>query len=72
MQPRDHKSILSIMDLVDPADIIPVIERGVELEKLELSLEPDSLERKRRIRSSRVVLALLYSSKLGIDRKQPG
>jgi len=74
MQIKDQpttSSIFEVITLVEAHEIIPVIEKGVECEKIELCLHPDSEESKTRIRTSRIVLALLYASKLGINKQDP-
>jgi hypothetical protein len=58
--------IMDTLLLIDPSDLIPVLEKGIELEKLDLSLDSESIMTQRRIRTSRVLLALLYARKLGV------
>jgi hypothetical protein len=58
--------IMDTLLLIDPADLIPVLEKGIELEKIDLALDSESIMTQRRIRTSRVLLALLYARKLGV------
>ena len=51
-----------ILTIVDPEHLIPVLEKGLEIEKL-LSNDPES---ELRIRDSRMFLCFLYDRRLGL------
>lgn len=54
-----------LLTLIDPDRLIPVIEKGLEIEKLELSIDPDSKEKKDTIHYSTVLLLFLQLHRLG-------
>jgi hypothetical protein len=51
--------------LVNPASIIPIIERGLEIEKLHFIVDK-SEDTQRRINDAQVLLNLLHLRRLGI------
>jgi hypothetical protein len=64
---RNHNSskIMEAVYLVNPASIIPIIERGLEIEKLHFIVDK-SEDTQRRINDAQVLLNLLHLRRLGI------
>jgi hypothetical protein len=55
-----------VLNIADPAFMIPVLENGIEIEKLCLAANPDNEDSKVRLRNSRVLLSLLRGQALGV------
>lgn len=70
MRSSHDTTLFEAISLIEPAEVIPVLERGIELEKIDHILGLNSEESDRRIRASRVLLALLYSNKLGVEKQK--
>jgi hypothetical protein len=66
MRSNEPFNLYEFLTLVDPATVIPVIEKGIEIEKLQLIANPDCEHTKRSLRSSRALLSFLYSRRLGL------
>lgn len=58
--------LFEILKMVPSDHVIPVLEKGLEIEKLELTANPQDERRAERVRYSSAVLAFLYSRKLGL------
>lgn len=63
-------NLLELLTMIEPCDVIPVLQEGIETERLKFILS-GSPEAARRIRQARVLLALLYTNKLGVNKQQP-
>lgn len=63
-------TLLELLTMINPSDVIPVLQEGIETERLKLLLS-GSPEAARRIRQARVLLALLYTNELGVNKQQP-
>lgn len=61
----DENNILQVLTMVPPQALIPVIEKGLEIQKLEFQANPDERANEC-IRYSRAVLSFLYARKLGL------
>lgn len=61
---RDN-SFFNLLTLMPPEKLLPVIEKGLEIHKLELIINPDSEEIKDCIHYSSTVLAFLRLRRLG-------
>lgn len=61
-----NSQLFEVLNLLDPETIIPTLEKGIEIEKLELIVNPDDERTKASIRNSRVLLSFFYIRKLGI------
>ena len=66
MRSSDNGQFLELLTEIDPQKLIPVIEKGLEIHKLDLVLDPDSEEIQDSIRYSRAVLTFLYGRRLGL------
>lgn len=58
-----QEEINEILSLIDPSHVIPVLEIGIELTKLQAQVEEDPKKFNDRIRTSRILLSLLYARK---------
>jgi hypothetical protein len=63
---QQKENIIEVLELLPPEHIIRALEKGVEIEKLNLLANPDDDEAQQIVRSSRVLLAFLYTRKLGL------
>lgn len=66
MRSNEHANLLDIIGVLDPVAVIPALEKGIELQKLDLIINPDCELTKRSIRQSRAFLSLLYGRRLGL------
>lgn len=65
MRHADDNNIIQVLTMVPPQALIPIIEKGLEIEKLEFQANPDE-HKNECIRYSRAVLSFLYARKLGL------
>jgi hypothetical protein len=61
----EENNIFHVLTLVPPHALIPVIEKGLEIQKLEFHANPNE-QANECIRYSRAVLSFLYARKLGL------
>lgn len=62
----EDTDLVEIINLIDPVTIIPIIEKGIEIERLQLIADPKNQFSKDGIRNTRVLLSFLYTRKLGL------
>jgi hypothetical protein len=60
-------SVSAALEVVPASLVIPVLEKGLEIEKLELCTNPKNQESKKRIRASRILLCLLYAQAAAVS-----
>lgn len=65
MRNLDNSKLMEALSLIDPAIVIPVIERGLEIEKLELIVNKSETTQ-RRINETQLLLSFLHLQRLGI------
>lgn len=58
--------LIEVLTLIHPDTLIPVIEKGLEIERLELLTQPESEELKESIHYSTIVLTFLRCRRLGL------
>ena len=63
---QQPSELLQFITTIDPSAIIPALEKGIEIEKLELAARPGDKQIQEIIISSRALLSLLYCIKLGL------
>lgn len=63
---HDNYPLLEVLSALDPETLIPVIERGLEITRLESVLNNNDVIAKQ-IRSSRVLLNFLRARELGLS-----
>jgi hypothetical protein len=63
---ENNYELIELLCLINPLTVIPVIENGLEIEKLNLSLNDDRLQVEQRIRDTRVLLSFLHARRLGL------
>lgn len=60
---RDN--LIEVLNLIEAPAVIPTLEKGIEIEKLELAANPNCEAIKKSIKNSRILLSLLYHCDLG-------
>lgn len=65
MKSLENTNFLQLLANIPPTKLIPVLEKGLELEKLELIINPESEEVKEIIHYSTAVLTFLRLRRLG-------
>jgi hypothetical protein len=65
MHNHNPSTLFDHLTNIDPVAVIPVIEKGLELEKLQ-SVIDNSAEAERRVRHSRALLCILRTLRLGL------
>jgi hypothetical protein len=65
MQQQQPSILLDYISAVDPSAIIPVIEKGLEIERLQALVDQDP-ELERRVQQSRALLCVLRTLRLGL------
>lgn len=58
--------LIELLNIVDTAAIIATMQKGVEVQKLELAANPNDKDLSRALRHSRALLSFLYSRQLGL------
>lgn len=58
MHSLNNESLQEILSIVDPKDLIPVIEKGIEIESVENIITKSKISQ-RRIKASRFLLCFL-------------
>jgi hypothetical protein len=59
-----YNNLIEALALIEPTALIPTLEKGIEIAKLELAANPNSDDLKISIKNSRIFLSLLYESDL--------
>lgn len=59
--------LTQLIDDLDPCTLIPALEKGIEIEKMELAVNPGNENIKLSIRNARVLLSFLYCRKFGLS-----
>jgi hypothetical protein len=57
--PLNIQELNEMLSVINAQDIIPVLEKGIEIERLNLCIQMDNEEIEQRIRGSRFLLCLL-------------
>jgi hypothetical protein len=59
-----HNDLIEVLKLIEPTTVIPTLEKGIEIEKLELAANPNCEVIKTSIKNSRILLSFLYNCDL--------
>lgn len=65
MRKSENAAFFELLTLTPPDVLLPVLEKGLEIQKLELLINPDSQDIQRSINYSSAILAFLRLNRIG-------